>query len=240
MTQPSVSSAREQLMAAVSRGVTYRFAPPVPAEAGASLRQSAVLILFGELDAVPGQAPVPGTVHTALDVLLTRRSDTMRYHPGQIAFPGGGFEPVDANAAATALREAVEETGLDPSGVEILGELPPYFVTVSNNMVTPVIGWWRESSAVAAADSESLEVFRVPVTELLNPAARGTSVIRFADSRTDRVTVFRADAFRIGAQFSHRIVWGFTGIVLSALFDELGWASPWDRSHEFELPPRTT
>lgn len=196
-----------------------------------------MLILFGALDTTPGKTSGEHAVHADLDVLLTRRSDTMRYHPGQIAFPGGGVEADDPDAAATALREAVEETGLDPTGVEILGELPPYFVSVSNNLVTPVIGWWRAPSPVTADDTESLEVFRVPVAELLSPQSRGTSVLSI--TRPSGLNqVFRTDAFQLGPQFRSHVVWGFTGILLSSLFNELGWAVSWDTSNEFLLPPR--
>ncbi|MCC6870669.1 MAG: CoA pyrophosphatase, partial [Burkholderiales bacterium] len=81
-------------------------------------------------------------VHRAqgLTLLLTQRSADLPDHPGQIAFPGGRVEPGDANRAATALREATEETGLPADRVSVLGELASY-ETVTGYRVTPVVGW---------------------------------------------------------------------------------------------------
>src|SRR5690606_35885315 len=104
-----------------------------------------------------------------LDVLLTRRSNGLRNHAGQIAFPGGGVDHTDHDRIATALREAHEETGLDPTGIDVLGTLREAHIPVSNYVVTPVLGWWRLPSEVAADHSESIEVFRVPVAELIDP-----------------------------------------------------------------------
>lgn len=223
----TIFEARAQLEAAVSTGlrIGYRWRGP---ETDEPVRRSSVLILFGALDAVPATAP-ECSVPRELDVLLTRRSDTMRHHPGQIAFPGGGSEDGDADEAATALREAAEETGLDPGGVDVIGALEPVHIPVSNNLVTPIVGWWRSPSEVAADDSESVQVFRVPVAELLDPAARGVSVLELG-TRT-----FRGEAFELGPRFGGHLVWGFTGILLSSVFEGLGWDEPWDRERSFEL-----
>lgn len=224
----SAEQARAQLATAVARGPEDVAEAPSPLTDG-GVRRSAVLMLFGVLDAVPADTARPRAVGRDLDVLLTRRADTMRHHPGQIAFPGGGAEPADASSAATALREAAEETGVDPSGVEILGALPDVHVPVSQNLVTPVVGWWRLPSAVEADHAESVEVMRVPVAELLDPAARGTAVLR-RSART-----YRGPAFALAPRFGGHVVWGLTGALLSGLFDELGWAEPWDAKREFAL-----
>lgn len=194
------------------------------------VRTSAVLILFGTLDREPA-AHGARTVPPELDILLTRRADSMRHHAGQIAFPGGGTETQDRDAADTALREAAEETGVDPAGVDVLGTLQPVHIPVSNYLVTPVIGWWRRPSPVAADHSESVEVFRAPVAELLEPAARGTSVLRHARS------TYRGAAFTLGPHLGGHLVWGFTGMTLASLFDELGWSVPWDPTVEFPVAP---
>ncbi|RGE19844.1 CoA pyrophosphatase [Leucobacter sp. wl10] len=224
------SAAERELRELMRRGIALDFRPQggladltdLPA------RRSAVLILFGALDRIPAHGPAPAVPHE-LDVLLTRRADRMRHHAGQIAFPGGGAEPADSDAATTALREASEETGLDPAGVEALGSLPEVHIPLSNNLVTPVVGWWRLPSEVAADRTESVEVFRVPVAELLDPTARGTSLLRRGG------TAYRGPAFRLAPHLGGHVVWGFTGILLATLFDELGWSRPWDASREFPV-----
>ncbi|NKF32243.1 CoA pyrophosphatase, partial [Pseudomonas sp. BGM005] len=115
------------------------------------------------LDSIPAQADEM-TVAADLDVLLQRRAATLSSHPGQVSFPGGRREEQDADAVATALREAQEETGLDPAGVDVLATLAELPLAASNHLVTPVLGWWRSPSQVAAVDhAETVEVFRVPV-----------------------------------------------------------------------------
>jgi hypothetical protein len=92
-------------------------------------------------------------------------------------------------------------------------------VPVSNHLVTPVPAWWTRPSQVAAVDhAETVEVFRVPVAELLDPANRA-STAHVVGHVTHRAPAFTVDG---------RLVWGFTAIVLSRMFDELGWAEPWD------------
>ncbi|MFD4814960.1 NUDIX hydrolase, partial [Streptomyces sp. NPDC058418] len=98
-------------------------------------RQSDVIVLFGEGDQGP-------------ELLLMERASSLRSHPGQPSFPGGALDPADGDPATTgplraALREAEEETGLDPSGVQLFGVLPKLYIPVSGFVVTPVLGWWR-------------------------------------------------------------------------------------------------
>ena len=132
-----------------------RFMPPEDEET----RASAVLMLFGEGPDGP-------------DLLLTERSHTMRSHPGQVSFPGGSVDPGET-AQQTALREAEEETGLGPDGVEVFAELPPLWLPPSNFSVTPVLAWWREPSAVHAVSADEVHaVYRVPISELRDPTHR--------------------------------------------------------------------
>ncbi len=213
MTHP-----RDDLAGLVVRRPAWR----LPGDLDRSARRSAVLLLFGVLDGVPASrhsAAVPDD----LDVLLTRRSPTLTHHPGQVSFPGGGIDPDDDGPVAAALREAVEETGLDPSGVEVLGTLPELPVTASGNIVTPVVAWWTRPSAVAATDpAETVDVFRVPVADLIAPANRATSVLRRSG------TTYRGPAFLV----ADVLVWGFTAFVLDRLLDDLAWAGPWDPARE--------
>ncbi len=189
-------------------------------------RKAAVLMLFGALDDVPAASNKP-LVSADLDVLLIERAATLNDHPGQVAFPGGGVDPEDISVEAAALREAEEETGLDPGGVEVLGILPEVPLAVSNFVVTPVVGWWARQTPVDVVDyRESAKVFRVPVRDLLDPENRYTSVLsRGNDS-------YRGPAFVVGGT----VVWGFTAGILHYVFHELGWAVPWDENREIPAP----
>ncbi|WP_307857500.1 CoA pyrophosphatase [Paenarthrobacter sp. DKR-5] len=202
--------------------INWRMARMDPATA----RRAAVLILFGVLDDIPSVAQV-GPVPADLDLLLVQRADTLGSHPGQVAFPGGGIDPSDGGPVGAALREAVEETGLDVSGVDVLGELPQVGVPISNFLVTPVLGWWASPSPVDVVDyGESARVFRAPVRDLLDPARRRMAVVE----RGGRS--YESPAFLV----SDAVVWGFTGLVLNQLFDHLGWTRPWDSSRKIPAP----
>ena len=204
--------AHAELLALARRGLDWE-APERQRGSMSGARRAAVLVLFGVLDSVP--AASRGPVVGELDVLLQRRAATMGHHPGQISFPGGGVEPSDADAAATALREAVEETGLDQAGVEVLGSLPVLGIPASNNLVTPVLAWWKRVSEVAAIDHrEAVDVFRMPVADLLTPDNRVTVVLN-RDGREHR-----SPAFQVG----DILIWGFTALVLERMFKALDWA----------------
>lgn len=175
-------------------------------------RAAAVLVLFGD-------EPLHGH-----DVLLIERSAHLRDHAGQPAFPGGKLEPEDDGPVQAALREAAEETGLDPSGVDVLATLPPLTIPRTGFAVTPVLGWWREPSQVGPADlAEVAAVVRVPVSELADPA--------------NRVQVASPSGYT-GPAFAVRdmLVWGFTAALLDRLLALGGWEQPWDRSRLRGLP----
>jgi ADP-ribose pyrophosphatase YjhB (NUDIX family) len=158
------------------------------------------------------------------DVLLLARSSDLRNHAGQVAFPGGGVDDGDDFPVGTALREAVEETGLDPSGVEPLVALPALWVPRSNFAVVPVLAWWRAPSPVAAQDpAETAAVARVPLATLADPAVRATVVLSGQ---------FRGPAFLLPGLF----IWGFTAGLLDRLLELGGFARPWDRDRLVDLP----
>lgn len=104
-----------------------------------------------------------------LNVLLTRRTEHLRDHAGQVSFPGGRSEPDDGSATGTALREATEEVGLAADRVEVIGEMPTY-TTVTGFIVTPVVGLVHPPFALALDAFEVAEAFEVPLAFLMNPA----------------------------------------------------------------------
>ncbi len=100
--------------------------------------------------------------------VLTRRTDTVATHKGQISLPGGMREPGEA-LEATAVRETGEELGIDPGRIRILGSpLTPLFIPVSGFWVTPFIGFWPDEPTFYAAPSEVIEVLQPPVEILLD------------------------------------------------------------------------
>jgi 8-oxo-dGTP pyrophosphatase MutT (NUDIX family) len=120
-------------------------------------------------------APIPAAVLVGLvdraagpALLLTRRTEHLRDHAGQICFPGGRVEADDESAAAAALREAEEEIGLDPARVGIIGQLPPY-QTVTGFCIHPVVGWISPPFALRPDPFEVAEAFEVPLHFVLEP-----------------------------------------------------------------------
>ncbi len=180
-----------------------------PPEGG---RPGAVLMLFGE--ASQGH-----------DLLIIERSHDMRSHAGQPAFPGGAIDPQDDGPIAAALREAHEETGLDPSGVTVFGTLPDLWLPPSGFVVTPVLGWWSTPSPVSAADpAEVASVHRIPIDDLLNPI--------------NRVEVKHPIGYvGPGFEVNELLVWGFTAGLISRLFDAAGWTIPWEPARQVDIAP---
>lgn len=217
-------SARNDLLDLVRRVEAGTDSTPDPRWAALTVdedvaRKAAVLMLFGSLDDIPASSGKP-LAPADLDVLLLERAHTLGSHPGQVAFPGGSIDASESPVEA-ALREAVEETGLDADGVEVLGTLQNLGLAHTNFLVTPVLAWWRSPSPVHVVDyAESAQVFRVPVRDLLDPDNRVMATVHRA-GRT-----FDSPGFTVNGV----LVWGFTGIVLSGLFDQLGWSVPWDQN----------
>jgi 8-oxo-dGTP pyrophosphatase MutT (NUDIX family) len=173
------------------------------ADATDSARRSAVLILFGHGPAGP-------------DVLLIEKSDRLRTHAGQPAFPGGGVDPGDDYPVGTALREAHEEVGVDPADVRVLATLPELFLGPSDNLVVPVVGWWDDPRETVTGDPfEVAQVARVPLAALVDP------VNRF---RVRHPSGYVGPAFAVAGM----VVWGFTAGVLDAVLTACGLERPWD------------
>jgi 8-oxo-dGTP pyrophosphatase MutT (NUDIX family) len=142
-----------------------------------------------------------------------RRASTLRAHSGEIAFPGGGVDRTDTSPIMTALREAQEEIGLNPSRVEVLGVLPPVFTVVSNYLVMPVVAFLPHGLGnLSLQESEVAELILLPWRGLADPTiahteewTRGgmTRTVYFYDYRQYRV-------------------WGATARILSTLLNVVG------------------
>ena len=114
---------------------------------------------------------VPIVPAPASMVLLTRRSALLRTHAGQVSFPGGRPDAADRDLAATALREAREEIGLDPLHVSLLGRLPGQDTHVSNFVITPFVGLVSADARWQAAPDEVDAIFGLGLDVLLDPDA---------------------------------------------------------------------
>ena len=186
--------------------------PPLRAPPAGGGRPSAVLMLFGETGGEP-------------DLLIVQRSPWLRRHAGQPAFPGGAVEAADQGPVGAALREAGEEAGVDPAGVEVLAVLPELFIARSGFSVTPVLAWWcRPVPVVAAADGEVTSAVRVRLADLADPANR---------LRVRHPMGSAGPAFRVHGM----LVWGFTAALVDRLLVLGGWERPWDTGREEDLPP---
>jgi 8-oxo-dGTP pyrophosphatase MutT (NUDIX family) len=173
-------------------------------------RPSAVLVLFAQGPEGP-------------ELLFIQRSDGLRLHAGQPAFPGGAIDATDSGPVAAALREAAEEVGVDPAGVEVVGTLPELFIPPTGFRVVPVLAWWRQPVAVAPVDAgEVAAVERVSVRELADPAVR--LMVRVRDGRT-------TPAFRVRGM----VIWGFTAMLVDRLLRLGGWERPWDAAEVVDL-----
>jgi 8-oxo-dGTP pyrophosphatase MutT (NUDIX family) len=164
-------------------------------EPGLALRPAAVL--------------VPIVEHPRPTVLLTRRTDDLAHHPGQVAFPGGRCEPGETPWRA-ALRETQEEIGLDPGFVEVAGLSTPY-ETVTAFQVTPVVGFVRPDFTLDINPAEVAEVFEVDLARLIS-----------LESWEQRTAVFRgAERSFYAMPHGENLIWGATAGMLRALHDRL-------------------
>ena len=172
------------------------------------VRPSAVLVVLAD------------DVHGDAGVLLTRRSTALRNHSGEMSFPGGRLDG-NETAVEAALREAHEEVGLEPSAVEIVGELNHLATVVSKSHIVPIVGRVASQVELAPASSEVERVMWVPLAEF----------VRADTYRAERWTVpwpgpggVRGPSQRVLYFFEldDETVWGATAFVLRDLFSRLG------------------
>jgi 8-oxo-dGTP pyrophosphatase MutT (NUDIX family) len=169
-------------------------------------------------DREPAQASVlvPLVLRDELTVLLTQRTDHLNDHPGQISFPGGRAEADDADAVATALREAHEEIGLEDSEVEVLGSLPTY-TTGTGFIVTPVVGLVAAKAVLRPDPVEVAEVFEVPLAWLMDPAHHRRHAVAIAGTTREFLSIPWPGIDASGAPRSY-FIWGATAAMLRNLY----------------------
>lgn len=164
---------------------------------GHVLRPAAVLI---------GLVPAANGPH----VLLTRRTEGMTHHAGQIAFPGGRREPNDPSWLGTASREAEEEVGVPQAQVNAVGLLAPY-ATISGFSVTPVVAWLEGEFERRAQDREVAEIFEAPLSWLLDPARRRWEHVQWRGKERGYWVI----------DYQQHRIWGATAAMLVDLAEQL-------------------
>ena len=147
-------------------------------------------------------------------VVLTRRREDLRRHPGEISFPGGRQDPEDASLCATALREAQEEIGLAPDGVELIGALQPTPTIATSYAVYPFVGLIEPGQTWRPQEAEVAEVLELTLQDLRDGYARRRLMRRGVP--------FRTDTYLVG----DHLVWGATARMLADLFERLDRAAP--------------
>jgi 8-oxo-dGTP pyrophosphatase MutT (NUDIX family) len=170
---------------------------------------------------VPAAVLVPLVVSAEgeLSLLLTQRTERLKKHSGQIAFPGGKVDPEDRDAIDAALREAFEEVGLERQLFEVLGTMPVY-ETGTGFAVTPVVALIRDGFSMTLSEQEVAEAFTVPLSFLMNP--------RFHERRSfeweNRSREFYAMPYtgirqtEQGPQAAEYFIWGATAAMIRNLY----------------------
>ncbi|MDQ2959453.1 MAG: CoA pyrophosphatase [Candidatus Dormibacteraeota bacterium] len=187
-----MSTLVERLRGATDPLDTVREAPAT------SRRSAAVLLLFD-------------TREDGLPLLFMQRTDHLRHHAGQIAFPGGGTEPSDGSVADTALREAGEEAGIPATAVEVIGLLPPFLTAMSDNWLTPVVGVHDRPIELRPDTFEVARLFHLDLRALMN--APHTVRTLTHEGRSREVHFYEADG---------NVVWGVTAAILNELITRIG------------------
>ena len=188
-----------------------RFAAPPPWQPEITVERR-----FVERTAAAASVLIAVVLRDALTVLLTQRTDHLTDHPSQISFPGGRVESYDADATATALREAQEEIGLEPARVEVLGSLPTY-TTGTGFVVTPVVGLVRPGFDLKIDPHEVAEVFEVPLVWLMDPAHHHRHAVEIDGARREFLSIPWPGTDADGRPRRY-FIWGATAAMLRNLY----------------------
>jgi len=165
-----------------------------PRSPGNDARIAAVLILL---------YPYNDSIYT----VFMQRHNYEGVHGGQISFPGGKKEPADKDIIETALREANEETGVDPDSISIIGNLTPLFIPVSNMLVAPVVGWTGQKPVYIEQPEEVVFLFDADLKTLLDPGIVKSKPMLIRGKSID-VKYFDYDG---------NVIWGATAMILHEL-----------------------
>ncbi|OQA40216.1 MAG: putative NUDIX hydrolase [Chloroflexi bacterium ADurb.Bin325] len=219
MTNVSVSPWLSWLRAALARPL-----PGLPGQMGMSPRPrpGAERILDPDLDCRRAGVLAllyPGDAGAAPYIVLTRRTNSVESHRGQISFPGGSMEPGE-DAVAAALREAQEELGVDPAALTVVGRLSPLYIPPSDFCIYPAVAYAAARPAFVPSPHEVAEVLEVPLAHLLSPA-----------TRCEEVWEIRGAAVHVPYYaFGQHKIWGATAMVLCELLALLSGAGGSDLS----------
>jgi len=174
--------------------------------------------LAGEADhALAGDAPIPAAVLVAITdrpepgLLLTRRNEALRKHPGQIAFAGGRADPTDTGPVDTALREACEEIGMPRDLVSVIGCDAPYR-TITNFSIVPVVAVVPPDLPLVPLEFEVADIFEVPLAHVLDPANQIQAEAEFRGSMRRFYEIIWQD----------RRIWGATAAMIVNLSRRIG------------------
>ncbi len=143
-------------------------------------------------------------------LLLTQRTETLRNHSGQIAFPGGSIDPDDGTADRAALREAHEEIGLAGERARIVGHLPRY-LTGSGFSITPVLAVVNTPLDLDPDPGEVADIFEVPLSFLMDPA----------NHRRESRLINGRERFYYAMPYGERFIWGITAGIIRGVYERL-------------------
>jgi len=173
-------------------------------------RRDKKVVLFSNKPLHPAAVLIPiykksGKYH----VLLTKRTEELEYHKGQICFPGGSRHEEDSSLKETALREAYEEVGIRPEDVEILGELDRMGTLTSNFLITPFVGIIPYPYKFTVSKHEIDELVEVPLSALADDSNYWEET-RSAEGVTGKASFFK---------YKDKVIWGATARILKQFVD---------------------